>query len=47
MQGELNAIWDILLPAFQSAALPEDPAAQEKLKNAIANLVAHPEKKGN
>ena len=45
LQGELNAIWDNLLPAFQSAALPDDAAAQEKLKHALANLVAHPEKK--
>ncbi len=42
MQGELNAIWDKLLPAFQARALPEDPAAQEKLKAAVGNLEAHP-----
>jgi CubicO group peptidase (beta-lactamase class C family) len=45
MQGELNAIWDNLYPAFQSKALPEDAAGQEKLQQAIANLTAHPEKK--
>ena len=45
MQGELNAIWDQLLPAFQSQALPENPAAQENLKEAVANLKAHPAKK--
>jgi CubicO group peptidase (beta-lactamase class C family) len=47
MQGELNVIWDKLLPAFQNAALSEDAAAQEKLKQAVANLVAHPDKKTN
>ncbi len=46
-QGEMNAVWDNLLPAFRGEALPEDPASQEKLKQAIAKLVAHPEKKGD
>ncbi len=45
MQGELNAIWDKLLPAFQAKALPENSATQEKLKAAVANLEAHPAKK--
>ena len=45
-QGEMNAVWDNLLPAFRAEALPEDPVSQEKLKEAIANLAAHPEKKG-
>ncbi len=44
MQGELNAIWDKLLPAFGTEALPENPAGQEKLKQAIARLEAHPAK---
>ncbi|MDQ2839642.1 MAG: beta-lactamase family protein [Acidobacteriota bacterium] len=44
MQGELDAIWDHLLPAFHTEALPADAAAQEKLKQAVANLVAHPKK---
>ncbi len=44
MQGELNAIWDHLLPAFQSNALPPDAAGQAKLKEAVAQLVAHPKK---
>jgi CubicO group peptidase (beta-lactamase class C family) len=43
--GEMNAIWDKLLPAFRPEALPEDSAAQEKLRQAEANLVAHPENK--
>jgi CubicO group peptidase (beta-lactamase class C family) len=46
-QREMNAIWDHLLPACGAEILPEDAASQEKRKQAIANLVAHPEKKGN
>jgi CubicO group peptidase (beta-lactamase class C family) len=45
-QGEMNAIWDKLLPAFQAEALPDDAAAQEKVTQAIAKLEAHPAKKG-
>ncbi len=44
LQAELDAIWDHLLPAFQSTPLPPNPAAQQKLKEAVANLVAHPKK---
>jgi len=44
-QGEMNAIWDKLYPAFQAGPLPEDTAAPEKLKEAIARLEAHPAKK--
>jgi CubicO group peptidase (beta-lactamase class C family) len=47
MQGELNVIWEKLLPAFHDGALPVDDAGQEKLKAAVAKLTAHPEKKGN
>ena len=43
-QGELNAVWNHLYPAFQTAPLPEDSAGQEKLKEALARLVAHPGK---
>jgi CubicO group peptidase (beta-lactamase class C family) len=46
MQGELNVIWDHLLPALQAEALPEDAAGQEKLKQLVATLEAHPVKKG-
>ena len=46
MQAELNAIWDNLYPAFQTEALPADAASQEKLKQAVAALEAHPAKKG-
>jgi CubicO group peptidase (beta-lactamase class C family) len=45
-QGEMNAIWDKLFPAFQAAALPDDAAAQEKLQQIIAKLEVHAAKKG-
>ena len=44
-QGEMNAIWDKLFPAFGDRPLPEDAAGQEKLKQVIAHLEAHPAKK--
>ena len=46
-QGEMNAIWDHLYPAFQDHGVPEDVGAQESLKKAIATLTAHPAKKAN
>jgi len=46
MQGELTTIWEKLLPAFQAAALPEDAAGQEKLKQVVSKLETHPVKKG-
>jgi CubicO group peptidase (beta-lactamase class C family) len=45
MQGELNAIWDYLLPAFRTEPLRADPTSEAALKAAIADLVAHPKKK--
>ncbi len=41
-QTEMNAIWEQLLPAFGADALPADAAGQEKLKQAVTNLAAHP-----
>ena len=41
-QGEMNAIWDNLYPAFHSEALPADTAGQEKLGILITSLEAHP-----
>lgn len=38
MQGQLNAVWEKLYPAFQASALPEDAAAQEKVKQLIGTL---------
>jgi CubicO group peptidase (beta-lactamase class C family) len=45
MQKELDLVWEKLLPAFGSEALPANPAEHEKLKQAAAQLVAHPAKK--
>jgi CubicO group peptidase (beta-lactamase class C family) len=45
MQGELNAIWDKLLPAFKDETLPEDSTGQEKVKQRVALLEAHPAKR--
>ncbi len=47
LQGQLNAIWEKLLPAFHGEALPEDAVGLAKLTQATAKLVAHPEKKEN
>jgi CubicO group peptidase (beta-lactamase class C family) len=44
-QGEMNAIWDKLYPAFQDKPLPENTAAEQNLKEAVARLEAHPAKK--
>jgi hypothetical protein len=38
-------VWEKLLPAFQSAALPADAAELEKLKQAATGLMTHPAKK--
>lgn len=38
MQVPLNLVWDILLPAIQNEALPEDPFNYEKLKTKLASL---------
>lgn len=44
MQKELNVVWDKLFPALQAEALPEDAPGQEKLKQTLAGLEAHPAK---
>ena len=44
MQAELDAIWENLLPAVKSEALPEDAAAAQDLREAVGKLVAHPKK---
>ena len=46
-QREMNAIWDNLLPACGAESIPKDTASQGRLKAAIADLVAHPDKKGD
>ena len=40
MQGELNVVWDKLLPAFHGEALPENPAEVERLNALISGLKA-------
>ncbi len=45
MQTELDLVWSKILPAFRAEPLPADPAEQEKLKQAAAQLTAHPAKK--
>lgn len=46
MQAELDAIWDHLLPAFGPSPLPDDPAGQDRARQAVARLEAHPARKG-
>ncbi len=38
MQGQLNLVWDKLLPAFQAQPLPADAAAEAKLKQTLEKL---------
>lgn len=38
MQGELNVVWDKLLPAFQAKTLPENKVEQDKLKQTMKGL---------
>ena len=45
MQAELNVVWEKLYPAFGTEALPDDAAEQEKLKQVIDKLEAHPAKR--
>ena len=47
MQTELDLVWEKLLPAFKAEPLPADTTELEKLKQASANLTAHPVKKAN
>lgn len=41
-QGEMNAIWTCLYPAFKTSALPADSSADAQLAAAEAALIAHP-----
>src|SRR5689334_12224247 len=38
LQGEINLVWDYLLPAFKSDKLPPDNAAATRLKEKISSL---------
>jgi hypothetical protein len=42
MQGELDLVWEHLLPAFKDAALPEDDAALRSLSATLASLALPP-----
>ena len=42
MQAVLNLVWDILLPAMQSAPLRADPAGDAALKSALGQLALSP-----
>jgi CubicO group peptidase (beta-lactamase class C family) len=43
MQAVLNLVWDKLLPAMKSAAMPEDEASRQKLEAALKGLSLHPQ----
>ena len=45
LQAELNVVWDKLLPAFHVEALPANADEDEKLKETLAGLEVHAEKK--
>lgn len=45
MQGELNVVWDSLLPALKPAPLAEDASAQTALKDQISRLAVRPSHK--
>jgi CubicO group peptidase (beta-lactamase class C family) len=38
MQGEMNTVWDKILPAFSHTALPADPEGDRKLSEKLASL---------
>lgn len=42
MQAVLDILWDRLLPAFASAALPADPVAWDRLQEKLASLEVPP-----
>jgi hypothetical protein len=44
MQGELNFIWEVLLPAMKKEPLPADKKSSAQLKNRLANLQLPPKK---
>lgn len=43
MQSVLDLVWGILLPAMQPAALPEDAAAEQRLRDKLASLTMKPQ----
>lgn len=45
LQGELNVVWDHLLPAFHPEALSPNPEQDAKLRDTLANLAVRPDHK--
>lgn len=45
--GEMDAVWDNLLPAFKDGKLAEDAGAQGRLKEVVAKLAVRTEGKRN
>jgi hypothetical protein len=45
MQSEIDVVWDKLLPAFHGEALADNPQEDQKLKQTLAALEVHAEKK--
>ena len=43
MQSVLDLVWEHLLPAMQDAALPEDAAAEQQLRDKLASLALAPQ----
>jgi CubicO group peptidase (beta-lactamase class C family) len=43
MQSVLDLVWDKLLPAVRSTAVPTDPEARTKLEQTLAHLAMHPQ----
>jgi CubicO group peptidase (beta-lactamase class C family) len=42
MQGEINLVWQYLLPAMHKGTLPANPSGDEAVKNRLANLSLAP-----
>jgi len=43
MQSVLDLVWQILLPAMQADALPEDAATEQRLRDKLASLAMKPQ----
>jgi hypothetical protein len=43
MQGELNLVWDKIIPAFSASALPADPDSDRRLAERLAGLRLKPQ----
>ncbi len=43
MPGELNVVWDKIIPVFSASALPADPASDRRLSDRLAGLRMAPQ----